>query len=149
MNRLNQYTSAGPASFTYDANGNLTSDGQGGTYVYDVENRLISGPGRASLTWDPLGRLFHSSSSTHGATTYLYDGDKLVVEYDATNAMLRRYVHADGADIPLVWYEGSGLGTQQYLYADHQGSIIVRTNRRERPVAFATGSSSSNSPRHP
>lgn len=27
VNGLNQYVSAGPASFTYDANGNLTSDG--------------------------------------------------------------------------------------------------------------------------
>lgn len=26
-NGLNQYVSAGPASFTYDMNGNLTSDG--------------------------------------------------------------------------------------------------------------------------
>ena len=128
VNRLNQYTSAGSASFTYDANGNLTSDGFGGAYAYDVENRLVSGPDGASLTWDPLGRLFRSSSNTHGATTYLYDGDKLVAEYDATHAMLRRYVHADGADTPLVWYEGSGLGAQQYLYADHQGSIIARAN---------------------
>ncbi|WP_341021731.1 RHS repeat-associated core domain-containing protein [Brevundimonas diminuta] len=128
VNRLNQYTSAGSAAFTYDANGNLKSDGAGGTYVYDVENRLISGPGGASLTWDPLGRLFRSSSSTHGATTYLYDGDQLVAEYDATNAMLRRYVHGDGADTPLVWYEGSGVSAPQYLYADHQGSIIARTN---------------------
>ena len=93
-----------------------------------MENRLVSGPGGAALTWDPLGRLFRSASNTHGATTYLHDGDRLVAEYDATNAMLRRYVHADGADTPLVWYEGSGLGTQQYLYADHQGSIIARTN---------------------
>ena len=30
VNGLNQYTSAGPANFTYDANGNLTSDGQAG-----------------------------------------------------------------------------------------------------------------------
>ncbi|WP_102156518.1 hypothetical protein [Tsuneonella flava] len=38
-NGLNQYTAAGPASFTYDANGNLTSDGSN-TYVYDVESFL-------------------------------------------------------------------------------------------------------------
>lgn len=35
-NGLNQYTAAGAASFTYDANGNLTSDGST-TFVYDVE----------------------------------------------------------------------------------------------------------------
>ncbi len=72
--------------------------------------------------------LFRSSSSTQGATTYLYDGDRLAAEYDATNAMLRRYVHGDGADTPLVWYEGSSISAPQYLYADHRGSIIARTN---------------------
>jgi hypothetical protein len=39
-NGLNQYTSAGGAAFTYDANGNLTSDGTTG-YGYDIENRLV------------------------------------------------------------------------------------------------------------
>ncbi|WP_269514511.1 RHS repeat-associated core domain-containing protein [Brevundimonas subvibrioides] len=128
VNGLNQYTTAGPASFTYDANGNLTSDGVGGTYVYDVENRLISGPNGATLVWDPLGRLFQSSSNTYGATRYTYDGDKLIAEYNASNTLLRRYVHADGSDTPLVVYEGTGTTAPQYLYADHQGSIVARTN---------------------
>jgi len=49
-------------------------------FVYDVENRLIGGPNGATLTWDPLGRLFRSASNSnsHAATTYLYDGDDLV-----------------------------------------------------------------------
>ncbi|MFK0300631.1 RHS repeat-associated core domain-containing protein [Brevundimonas sp. NPDC090276] len=128
VNGLNQYTSAGPASFTYDANGNLTSDGSGGAYAYDVENRLISGPGGASLIWDPLGRLFQSSSSSRAATRYLYDGDKLTAEYDDVGNMLRRYVHSDGADTPLVWYEGAGVTAPQHLYADHQGSIVARAD---------------------
>jgi YD repeat-containing protein len=54
-NGLNQYTNAGPASFTYDANGNLTGDG-GTSYAYDVENRLKSATGfrNAQLTYDPI-----------------------------------------------------------------------------------------------
>lgn len=127
VNGLNQYTSAGPASFTYDANGNLTSDGSGGSYVYDVENRLISGPNGATLYWDPLGRLFQSSSNSHSVTRYLYDGDRLTAEYDGA-ALLRRYVHADGDDTPLVWYEGSGTASPKYLYTDHQGSIVGVTD---------------------
>jgi RHS repeat-associated protein len=127
VNWLNQYTAAGPASFTYDANGNLISDGSG-TYVYDVENRLIAGPGGVSLVWDPLGRLFQSSSTTHPATRYLYDGDQLTAEYNAAGTMLRRYVHGDGADDPLVWYEGAGVTAPKYLFTDHQGSIVAVTD---------------------
>ncbi|MET4685138.1 RHS repeat-associated core domain-containing protein [Brevundimonas faecalis] len=128
VNGLNQYTAAGPASFTYDGNGNLTSDGQGGTYVYDVENRLVGGPNGALLSWDPLGRLFESSSSGYPATRYVYDGDRLIAEYDSQGGLLRRYVHGDGKDAPLVWFEGAGTTSPQYLLADHQGSIVARTD---------------------
>src|SRR6185503_21315916 len=41
VNGLNQYTSAGTATFGYDGNGNLTSDGTN-VYTYDVENRLVT-----------------------------------------------------------------------------------------------------------
>jgi RHS repeat-associated protein len=128
VNGLNQYTTAGPASFTYDANGNLTSDGLGGSYTYDVENRLIAGPNGATLVWDPLGRLFQSSSNSLAATRYVYDGDGLSAEYDASGNMLRRYAHGDGADDPLVWYEGSATSSPRYLYADHQGSVVATTD---------------------
>jgi YD repeat-containing protein len=129
VNGLNQYTSAGPATFAYDANGNLTSDGSG-AYAYDVENRLVAGPNGATLVWDPLGRLFQSSSNSHAATQYLYDGDALVAEYDGAGNLLRRYVHGDDVDTPLVWYDGAGVTAPQYLYADHQGSIVARIDRR-------------------
>jgi RHS repeat-associated protein len=128
VNGLNQYTAAGPASFAYDANGNLTSDGVGGTYTYDAENRLIGGPNGATLIYDPLGRLFQSSSNSHPITRYVYDGDRLTAEYDASNTLLRRYVHGDGTDTPLVWYEGSGTDSPRHLYANHQGSIVATTN---------------------
>jgi len=39
-NGLNQYSAAGGAGFTYDLNGNLTSDGSR-TFTYDLENRLV------------------------------------------------------------------------------------------------------------
>jgi len=57
VNGLNQYTAAGPASFDYDANGNLKTDGTS-SYVYDSENRLVSASGakNASVACDPLGR---------------------------------------------------------------------------------------------
>jgi YD repeat-containing protein len=86
-NGLNQYsasTNAGqaPVAFSYDANGNLLSDGAS-TFVYDVENRLVSASGgrTASLVYDPLGRLFQVGGAA-GTTQFLYDGDELIAEYD-------------------------------------------------------------------
>ena len=42
--------------------------------------------------------------------------------------MLRRYVHGDGTDTPQVWYEGATTTSPQYLFANHQGSIVARTD---------------------
>jgi RHS repeat-associated protein len=136
VNGLNQYISAGGLSLAYDANGNLTSDGRS-TYVYDVENRLISRSGEvnASLRYDPLGRLFEVSGASE-ARRFLYDGDELVAEYDLSGTLTARYVHGRGTDDPLVWYEGPGISDRRYLHSDERGSItgIAGTDGRIRNI---------------
>ena len=131
VNGLNQYTSAGPATFTYDANGNLTGDGSS-TYVYDVENRLISASGAttATLRYDPLGRLYETGGGAAGITRFVYDGDELVAEYNSSGAMLRRYVHGSGNDDPMVWFEGASVDPNlaKMIKTNHQGSVIALTD---------------------
>ena len=131
VNGLNQYTSAGPATFGYDANGNLTSDGAS-SFVYDVENRLVSrtGAATANLRYDPLGRLYETSGGAAGATRFLYDGDELVAEYDSSGTLLRRYVHGSSVDDPLAVFEGSGVADSaaRLVKTNHQGSVIALTD---------------------
>ena len=134
VNGLNQYTSAGPASFTYDANGNLTADGTS-TYTYDVENRLVkavTGATTTNLVYDPLGRLFQVDQGTNASTTrFVNDGDALVAEYNYNGGTLKaRYVHGSNAaaDDPLVWYTSTSTGSKKWLHADHLGSIVAATN---------------------
>jgi RHS repeat-associated protein len=114
------------ATFAYDANGNLTSDGST-TFAYDAENRLISATGakNATLVYDPLGRLFQVSSTATGVTQFLYDGDELVAEYNGAGILLRRYLHGDGDDDPQFWYEGAGLDQARFPHTDHHGSITA------------------------
>lgn len=128
VNGLNQYTAAGGASFTYDANGNLTSDGST-TYLYDIENRLVSASGAttAGLRYDPLGRLYETTG-TAGTTRFLYDGDELVAEFDGSGNLLRRYAHGSAVDDPVVQYEGAGLASPRWLHTDWQGSVVAVTN---------------------
>ena len=100
VNGLNQYGSAGPATFGYDPNGNLsyTANPAWGSvsYVYDVENRLVGATGAspAELVYDPLGRL---ASVTSGGWTrrLVYDGDALVAEYEPGGYMFHRYIHGN------------------------------------------------------
>jgi RHS repeat-associated protein len=136
VNGLNQYTAAGPATFSYDLNGNLISDGSD-AYVYDAENRLVSATGAhtATLSYDPLGRLWQIASPS-GTTRFLYDGDRLVLEYDAAGTVLRAYDHGAGSDEPLVWYEAVPGGvSRRYLHADHQGSIVAVADQYGNPIA--------------
>ncbi|MBN8809655.1 MAG: hypothetical protein J0I47_15665 [Sphingomonas sp.] len=135
-NGLNQYTTAGPATFAYDANGNLTGDGTS-TYAYDVENRLVGRSGGLALTYDPNGRLWQTAGGASGTTQYLYDGDQLVAEYDGSGNLLRRYVHGPGDDDPMVWFEGSAVtsATKRSLSADERGSIIAVADDSGNPIA--------------
>jgi RHS repeat-associated protein len=121
-NGLNQYTVAGPATFTYDANGNMLGDGTK-TYTYDVENRLLTGSGAATTTlqYDPLGRLWRIVVPAK-TIEFVYDGDALVYEYNGATVV--RYVHGNLDDDPLVSYLGAGLTDRSSLQADAQGSIV-------------------------
>lgn len=78
-NRLTTRTASGvTAQPSFDANGNLTSDGVR-SYVWDARNRLSAITGVASFAYDGLNR---RSTATRGgtATSFLYDGWDLVQE---------------------------------------------------------------------
>jgi len=127
-NGLNQYLQAGPAAFQYDSNGNLKSDGST-TFTYDSENRLVKAEGvmNATLSYDPLGRLWEVTSAQTGTTRFFYDGDRLISETDGAGNLLRAYAHGAGSDTPLVWWEltPGASPVRRFLHADHQGSIIA------------------------
>ncbi|WBY08317.1 RHS repeat-associated core domain-containing protein [Sphingomonas sp. 7/4-4] len=109
--------------FGYDSNGNLTSSG-GTSYTYDAENRLILTSTGVQIVYDALGRIIQTTSPSTTPTRFLYDGDQLVEEFDASGTVLRRYVHGSGEDDPLLWYEGAGLTGLRSLQVDHQGSVV-------------------------
>ncbi len=126
-NGLNQYATVGSAALSYlDQRGNLTSD-SATAWFYDVENRLRGTTAGASLIYDPLGRLFQTTTSGGTVTRYLYDGANLIGEYNSSSILLRRYVHGTGTDEPLARYTGSGT-TAEWLLGDHQGSVIAITS---------------------
>lgn len=134
VNGLNQYTQLASGSTvapTYDANGNMTSDGST-TYGYDILNRMTGAAGAktANIAYDPKGRLYQTSGGASGTTQFLYDGDALVAEYNSSGTLLRRYAHGSNADEPLVWYEGAAVGStnRRYYHVDHQGSVMATAN---------------------
>jgi RHS repeat-associated protein len=123
VNGLNQYTTVAGVGLAYDGRGNTINDTTK-TYSYDSSNKLTSASNGAVLSYDPTGRLL--SVTQGGATTkFLYDGTRLIAEYNGSNVLLRRYVHGDGVDDPIVWYDSTGTTNKRDLFKDERGSVIA------------------------
>jgi RHS repeat-associated protein len=132
----NKYTAIGAASYSYDGRGNLSSDGTN-SFGYDSFNRLTSGPSSATLSYDPMSRLYQTVGG--GVTTKMqYDGVSLIGEYNSGGTLQRRYVHGPGTDEPLVWYEGSGTTDRRWLISDQLGSVIGVTDASGASTAINT-----------
>ena len=126
VNNLDQYTRVGTATHTYDKNGNQTSDGTI-TYRWDAENRLTGAtvPGTApaaattvSYSYDDHHRRVKKTVGT--ATTYfLWSGDTLLAEYNASGVLQRRYLYAAGF-APVQVHDIAGATTTAYdVHTDH------------------------------
>ena len=137
VNGLNQYTTAGPATFGYDNNGNLTGDGTN-SYNYDVENRMktatVGGVG-VTLNYDPLGRLWQVVTPAQ-TLELTHDGDSIVME--VSGGSLLKYVHGPGDDDPMIQYTATGYGGRQSLEPDYQGSIVSVADATGAKVAINT-----------
>ena len=129
VNGLNQTTSVGAGSLSYDSKGNLSSTGSN-SYTYSSENLLLTGPSSASLVYDPLLRLYQESGTSVTTALFQYDGLAMIGEYDTSAVLQRRYVHAPGIDAPLVEYDrgSGGTYTRTWLHADERGSIVAQSN---------------------
>jgi len=125
-NNLNQLTNLSGQALTFDANGNLTSDGQR-IYTWDAENRLvgITYPGvsgkATAFTYDGLDRRVSIASTPAGggsATTtfYLWCGSNICQGRNASNAPIKGY-YDEGEYVP-------GSPAQPYYYGiDQIGSV--------------------------
>jgi RHS repeat-associated protein len=119
----NQLTTAIPKEYSYDANGNMTSDGTR-TFTYDALNRLIKveqqGATVATYGYNSANRRI---SKTVGETTthYIYDlNSQLIAETLVDGTPLREYIYLDGEPLALREYE-SNPGTY-YFVNDHLGT---------------------------
>ncbi|KVF14464.1 peptidase C39 [Burkholderia vietnamiensis] len=128
LNQLTTLSNPPPASqpLTYDANGNLLSDG-GRTYSWDAENRLvaIAYPGQSgkatSFTYDGLGRRISISSTPAGGgaavtTSYIWCGPRPCQARGASNAVTRGYY-------PEGEFQPGSPARSDYYAVDQLGSV--------------------------
>ncbi len=109
-------------TLTYDANGNLTNDGNGKTFTFDAANRMVS------------------ITQSSGVTGFVYDGAGHRVQETLNGTLIKQWVWCDGAhpceerdasnNVTKRFYtQGEQIGSSNYFFArDHLGSIREMTN---------------------
>src|SRR2546422_1739736 len=120
----NRITSVGSQTYTYDANGNLTSTGTGtGTsaYTWDAEGRMLSdapnGSTTVNVTYDALGRAVEQArGSSYTQIVYGPLGNKLGLMNGQT--LTKAFVPLSAGATAV--YNSSGLA--YYRHADWLGS---------------------------
>lgn len=136
INRLQEDASF---NYSYDNNGNLTSrtdksTGEITQYIYDPENRMIQLQERPNLVdpptkivnyrYDGLGRRIQKD--VDGViTTYVYDGEDILLEFDGANVQQARYTHGPGIDEPLIMDRG---GASFFYHTEGLGSVTELTD---------------------
>jgi YD repeat-containing protein len=122
-NNLNQLTLINGTTLTYDLNGNLLSDGTH-VYTHNAVNRLVGVDGTITYAYDALGR--RASKTVNGnITNYVYDGARVIAEYDGAGQLLRKYIYGPGLDEPVLMQSGA---TRYYYLFDSLGSAIGLTD---------------------
>jgi RHS repeat-associated protein len=111
-------STTGGRSFQYDANGNMTSDGQR-TFTYTLENMpklITTSTGNVSFIYDGNnGRV--KKISRYGTTLYI---DKL---YECTGGVCGKYIFAGNSRVAL-----KTSAKTLYYHGDHLGSTLAVTN---------------------
>ena len=159
-NNLNQYTTAGSATYTYDKDGNLTAKTEAGKtsgFSYDIENRLI-GVTNADGTWqykydalgnriatiqngtrtdyllDPtgLGDVVSEYNGASKTASYTY-GLGLVSRVDNTNTAAFYDADAIGSTAGLTGSNGSYLN--RYIYLPF-GESLTKTETVANPFEY-------------
>ena len=117
-------TGPSSSSLSYDANGNMTSDGTN-SFSWDAENRLVKitypGSGQTStFSYDALGRNVNivEAGSTSGTKQFVWCAARRCEERDNSGSLTKQF-----------YAQGQRNGTSSYFYApDHLGSVREMTN---------------------
>ncbi|MFL5244587.1 MAG: RHS repeat-associated core domain-containing protein [Gemmataceae bacterium] len=120
-NQQNEVTGVGANTLVFDKNGNMTTDGQGRTLVYDAWNRLVAvkngGTTLASYKIDGTGRRIVETAGTNARDLY----------FDGWNVLEERLNGASTADMQYVW---NPLETNSLVLRDrstaHNGTLDER-----------------------
>ena len=126
--------SYGGASYTYTANGELSSQTVGSqttTYTYDVSGNLTGAslPNGAKISYilDPEDHRVGKQVNGALVTGFIYDNDKIIAQLDGGNNIVSQFIFATNPDVPDYMLSG---GVTYRIFSDQLGSprLVVNTS---------------------
>jgi RHS repeat-associated protein len=129
-NAADQIQTAGPTSFTFDANGNTIGQQEGALrqYRYDGENRLLEAQlnplRRVQYKYDPFGDKIEKIDTLNNVIRMVYDGDNLLGELNTSNVTQNLYTTAFGMD---SWLSMQSGGNTFFYHKDGLNSTVELT----------------------
>lgn len=129
-NAADQIQTAGPTSFTFDANGNTIGQQEGALrqYRYDGENRLLEAQlnplRRVQYKYDPFGDKIEKIDTLNNVIRMVYDGDDLLAELSSANITQNLFTTALAIDSWLSMRTG---GNTYFYHKDALNSIAELT----------------------
>jgi RHS repeat-associated protein len=110
--------------YAYDANGNMTNDGNN-TLVYDAVNRVLSATnGSNSGTYSYDGHSLRVKKVAGSTTTvYIFSGPRVIAEYDngaSVGSPSREYIYSRGTLLAKI--DSSGT---KYYHRDHLSNRVI------------------------
>jgi len=128
-------TGSGTWSYTYDANGNMTS--RNGTeilwYADNLPKRIRKTPGSSTdsseFQYGPSGlRWKHDYRKGSTLYSHVYVGSLLEKVTEGSNVEWKHHIHANGDAVAVYERHSSGTNSTYYLLKDHLGSTDVVAN---------------------
>jgi len=97
-------------------------------WVDYVQSPMPSDWNTISYVYDPGGRRIEKKYDGQAVMKYLYDGDSIIAEYDATGALVHKYIYGPGVDQPICMIDASDANATYYYHFDGLGSVIALTD---------------------
>jgi len=140
MYTLNQYASVNGVSYSYDADGNLVSDGVR-NLGWDIRNRLIQVTKEGkTIAYNYDHNDLRVEKEVDGRKIkYYYDGSLLLCEKDGAGKMQKVYINDGEGIVGMIRYIYKNIGEfshhqRLYYMYDSLGSISVVTGENGLPI---------------
>jgi len=97
-------------------------------WVDYVQSPMPSDWNSINYVYDPGGRRIAKSYDGQAVMKYVYDGHHIIAEYDATGALVHKYIYGPGVDQPICMIDVADANATYYYHFDGLGSVIALTD---------------------